>query len=142
MNQTNTQKTVTDFLSLEGPFAVVFSGADAICHVVETAEDVLALLRHSDGGGFDIEKRETVLRWLHKRDYWRFDNNGEPYSWDLDIGELSHVSVVKVSPWRTSDEQPDPRGCCHAHSSTPAFVPQAAQIPNDATELRKLRLGL
>lgn len=96
-----------EFFSMPGPFAVTFTGEGAACHVMPTPHAVLDLLMHEEGAGFGIdEKREDVICWLQDGDYWNLDEGNLPFQWNFDIGEISHVSVTRVTPWHIQPTPP------------------------------------
>lgn len=106
-----------EFFSMTGPFAVIFEGEGAGAVLRGTPEAVFALLMADEGSGLanDFTHAE-VRKWLQDGDSWRYDDDGNPYRWDFNFGEICSVVVVKIDPARATESESE--RCLAASSDT------------------------
>lgn len=93
-----TKPDAVDFLSLDGPFVVIFHGEAAGGFILDTAEDVVGFLLSEDGGGLECngDTEAGLHGWLSDAGRWKFDDGDRPFEWSFEIGEISSVSVTTI----------------------------------------------
>lgn len=84
-----------DFLEMQGPFAITFSGEGAYPgYVRSTATDVLKLLRSDEAFGEELFTEQELIAEFRDPDNWNMSEDGQtPLCWRLPIGEISQVHV-------------------------------------------------
>ena len=87
-----------DFLAMTGRFFVFGSGEGGYPgEVVEDAGDCHERLVQTLRDDCDDDDTGWIIDELRTRDNWQDDENGNPYWWSIDIGEISRLHVVRVA---------------------------------------------